>query len=433
MKQAKKFLYIAIALLFMILLMLTLFFSYGWPKIKTVNWGFVRSETAAGDLDECKEILQKYHPLCKNKLPDETQKIYDQLMQKYHSQLFISGREETSDLQKFTRSLDDAHTGIMVQGEFAEYCDDAKSMEVSTISFDYRNGYIYMQQDKEEYEVISINGYTVEEIIQHCKTYEEHENEYGLAKVIRGFHNRGRLVWLNLAKSNDKYVVVEYQDGSGTKVQKFSYTDLKKTEQEDTAEWNYQLEKEKNYAVLTLHTCNPSNEFCIFLQEFFEEVYKNEIENVAIDLRDNTGGGDISRLLLSYLGVDQYYGNGRYPLEGDYGLQKRSILYPIPDCVFHGNLYVFLSCETFSAAKDLAVILSINNLATIIGEPSSQNANSYTGIHICTFGNGKFIMQVSQQYIYAAPLENNLTPVDIQCDPLEAISIFEKLIEQPQP
>lgn len=429
MKQRKKFFTIAFTVLFITLLMLALFFSYGWPEIKAVNWGFVRSETAARDLEECREILQEYHPLCKNELPDETQKIYDQLMQKYHSRLLISGREETSDLQKFTRSLDDAHTGIMVQGEFAEYCDDARSMEADTISFDYRNGYIYMQQDKEEYQVISINDYTVTEIIQHCNTYEEHENEYGLAKVIRGLHNRGRLVWLNLAKSNDKYVVVEYQDDSGTKVQKFSYTALKKTEQEDMTEWNYQLEKEKNYALLTLHTCNPSNEFSIFLQEFFEEVNKNKIENVAIDLRDNTGGGDISRLLLSYLGVDQYYGTGRYPSEGDYGLQKRSILYPVPDCVFHGNLYVFLSCESFSAAKDLAVILSINHLATIIGEPSSQNVNSYTGIHVCTFGNKKFIIQVSQQYIYAAPLEGNLTPVDIRCDPEEALNIFEKLIE----
>lgn len=427
MKQHKWIVYAII--FFIVLLILVLLSEVIWATIRTNNWGFVRSETATSDLDECKEILQEYHPLCKNKLPDETQKIYDQLMQKYHSRLFISGREETSDLQKFTRSLDDAHTGIMVQGEFAEYCDDAKSMEVNTISFDYRNGYIYMQQDQEEYEVISINGYTVEEIIQHCKTYEEHENEYGLTKVIRGFNNRGRLVWLNLAKSNDKYVVVEYQDDSGTKAQKFLYTNLKKTEQEDADEWSYQIEKDKNYALLILHTCNPSNEFCIFLQEFFEEVDKNGINNVAIDLRDNTGGGDISRLLLSYLGVDQYYGNGRYPSEGEYGLQKRSILYPVPDCVFHGNLYVFLSCETFSAAKDLAVILSINNLATIIGEPSSQNVNGYTGIHICTFGNGKFIMQVSQQYIYAAPLKGNLTPVDIRCDPENAIKVFEKKIK----
>lgn len=45
------------------------------------------------------------------------------------------------------------------------------------------------------------------------------------------------------------------------------------------------------------------------LYNFFQEVSKNNIQNIAIDLRENTGGNSlVINQFIRYLDVDTYFG-----------------------------------------------------------------------------------------------------------------------------
>lgn len=398
-----------------------------WPEIRDNCWGFVSAKTAESDLQECAGILQDYHPLCRDGLPGKTKEIYDEILEEYQGKVLVSFRRETENLQKLTRSLDDAHTGIAVQGEHAKYLDRIREQEAEGVEFEYRDGTVYLILDQKSYEVTAINRKTVKEVLENCRLYEEHENEYGIRKTIRTLNNLGHLVWIDLAETTDQAVTVEYRDGEEIRTESFSFS---KKEQEETEKepWSWEINQEENYAVLTLNQCRANDAFSKAMKKFFAELCTSGVENLAIDVRQNPGGDVPDRVLFPYFGVMEYNSVGRYLEAGEYGMHKRKILGELPDTIFRGNVYVLTSCNTFSAAMSLSVVCSINGVAKVIGEPSSQNVNSYTGIKIATFGSGKFVMQVSKEYDYIAPVPGNIQPVDIPCDPRDAWEVFKKEI-----
>ncbi|MBI9066193.1 MAG: hypothetical protein JEZ09_02800 [Salinivirgaceae bacterium] len=156
--------------------------------------------------------------------------------------------------------------------------------------------------------------------------------------------------------------------------------------------------------------------FSEFCSKMFNEIDKNGVENLIIDLRSNKGGTSIlGYQLLDYLtdidNIKDYsealvlsellknthpdYFNRVVKEEklilnllpqivtsdnsngiNDYLREKESAYYQAkPSKKFKGKVYVLVGNKTFSSAAMIAVLFADNNLATIVGNPMGMGAS----------------------------------------------------------
>ena len=124
----------------------------------------------------------------------------------------------------------------------------------------------------------------------------------------------------------------------------------------------------------------------------------NEIENIILDLRFNTGG--YSKHIYDFLGffdIENYkelltYTRWVYRLreeaypekneENSYLMiyeegHKNLLYYRHTDTLFDGNLYVLTGSESFSLGSWLPAIVKDNNIGMVIGEPTANASVSH--------------------------------------------------------
>lgn len=160
---------------------------------------------------------------------------------------------------------------------------------------------------------------------------------------------------------------------------------------------SFQIDKELSIGIFTLDKCIHNDEYEETLEDFFAEVSENNIQHVAVDVRQNGGGS--SRVIdefLSYLEIKKYKGFSmevRYSIatkeqrntHKDKGYDKplfRSNTRdnrkcPDPKLIFNGKLYILVSAATFSSGNWFAVVVKDNKLGTVIGEPTGNQPTSY--------------------------------------------------------
>jgi C-terminal processing protease CtpA/Prc len=102
-------------------------------------------------------------------------------------------------------------------------------------------------------------------------------------------------------------------------------------------------------------------------------VKENDIQYIAVDLRDNPGGNSsVADEFIRYLNIEKYYITGGCDIRYGPFLKKYSKSITknkqIEDLVFKGKTYVLTSTQTFSSAMMFATILSDNQIGEIIGE-----------------------------------------------------------------
>ncbi len=100
------------------------------------------------------------------------------------------------------------------------------------------------------------------------------------------------------------------------------------------------------------------------LDNFFVEIFKNDIKNIAFDIRRNEGG--ISLILddmLSYLKTDKIY----LASYDEYGASVNK-----KDKLFDGSVYFLTSNQSFSCSVYASTILKDNKIVKTIGEPTGQ-------------------------------------------------------------
>lgn len=411
-------------LFFLLIFVLLIFLFFLFHRISVNNWGWVSSQTAQDNLLSCINALETSHPLCKEGLPSKTNAIYLDIYNKYKSSLFISRYKETLNFEKLTRSLGDGHTAILPQGGLNKYLDLIKDKAINDVSFTYNDGQINVSIEDKKYPLKKMNGYSVQEIIEHCKTYGEYENIYGLKKNIASLRNLESLVLFDLARTCDKSLSIQYSVNQTLVSKRLLFT--QKTSKK-SADWDYTISEEENYAILTINQCLNTSEFSRFLDEFLIKLKQSGVENLAIDLRKNGGGNDICDNIISCFGVDQYITSQTLPSKPSGSIEDKIVKVSPQSNIFKGNVYVLTSKNTYSSAKVLAITLSINGLAKIIGEPSSNSPSSYGDCTIKYISGEDYLLQISQSYIYL-PVDSNTMDIDIPCDPDNAISVFQQEI-----
>ena len=195
----------------------------------------------------------------------------------------------------------------------------------------------------------------------------------------------------------------------------------------------YEIDNENNIAILYLDECNNTKEYKNVLNEMFNEIKQNNIENIAVDLRNN-GGGDssVATEFLKYINIDKYQDWKSEIRRGIFNIKtkKHTIKNKKKDNAFNGNVYVLTSIDTFSSAMDFAMLIKDNNIGTIIGEASSNNPNSYGMITRFVLPNSKLYAQISTKKWYRIneTTEEKFIEPDIKCESEQAIlKLYDKI------
>ncbi len=146
----------------------------------------------------------------------------------------------------------------------------------------------------------------------------------------------------------------------------------------------YSLEFEGKSAILTLPSFDfrRVNKYEVkskkFYKDLFDEIASAKVENLIVDLRDNTGGrsefaSDISPYILKD-GIEQEFLKKTTSWEG----KTRTYAFPKPaKTAFKGNIYVLINGKTYSAGNTLTRVLKELGNAVIIGEESGTRYEGF--------------------------------------------------------
>lgn len=299
--------------------------------------------------------------------------------------------------------------------------------------------------------VMEINGHRTSEIIEHIKatvpadgyniTYKEFQIRSNFPELFTKYYY-GR----------DTFnVTIKDMNGNLTKL---TIAGSKETdvEQTDRTNGSFSIIDSLSTGLLTVPSFSAVNDFPTFLEEAFEDLRQESINNLILDLRNNKGGRDeFGLLLFSYLARHpfKYYRNisvatidtailGRLSFgeisfnsaipdyvsnikedSGSYYYKTHSNLglHTPKETAFKGNVYILVNGGTFSTAAELASVAHANRSAFVIGEETGGGyyGNCSLGTPILTLPNSKLRISIPlARYELAvsdsAPIGHGLIP-----------------------
>lgn len=394
-------------------------------------------EAMQADLKKFKNALIKTFPgLYTNQSPEEFEKMTDDLMSE------ISKPMEARSFYKVLRKMRiyDDHAGFYPVNELASILSNQKLLPFDVYVKDER---IFMVKNMSSFpipdgsEVLSIDGRLSNDIIQELFKYycTDGKSHAGLRYML-GLPGRFSYIYSQIIGEKPSYSV-SYRDYKSKQILTVQiepvsnelYTTnrakkypAKKRPTEDA--FNFELNKPENYAILKINRFvkdsfqDPENTYPDYYKKCFKEISANNIENLIIDLRDNSGGdAKNAGYLLQYfidkpitpakeittLGNNEYFlktTGDRLELDEKYGLvmqdnrtfkvTKFDILRelvpfnPIEEYHFKGKLVVLINGGMFSAAGTAAGLLKEYTNAILVGTETSGYAGISNGVQKIT-------------------------------------------------
>lgn len=386
---------------------------------------------AKADLDYAMKYLKKLHPAFYEGIPTEIQRRYDDAVSALEHADKITVNKAAQEIQSMCFLLGDAHTHITMN-----YTDE-RYMK-----------YIYGHREAGDI-LKGINGMTWEQLLDtssFCHDKVSYEvKDYGTERLLRYVNTLQGLDYLGISVKNG--VTYNYETADGETIDRkvtaadfITYEEYVKFNNIDNRideEYNfvsYEINKEKNAAVLTLDECNYNGEYINTLKKMFTEIKEQGITNAAVDLRHNGGGNSLAaNEFLRYIDVDSYK-------EWACDWRLGWFMFNIPqtetqnskyeDLLFKGNLYLLTSTSTFSSAMCFAQYVKDNGIGTIIGEPSGNAPDSYGDISAFKLPNSGAVIQISTKKWDRIDNIEGLIEPDIPCEEWEALDYFYKECEK---
>ena len=383
----------------------------------------ISNEAAVEDLNALIDHLKKVHPMFEGGLTEDVENAYLQALDRLKTADTITVNELRREIQSILHLMYDAHTST-----YNNYPDDRYLKTVP-------------QKSEESYYVMSINGKSVGQIFEDAKPYNCYETEDGIILDL------GSLASLDFYGYHAPFFF-EWTDGENVISEEYT--------EEDFVSWSefleirnryvpdndkplefvsYEIDEEKSLAVLTLTQCNYNQIYIDCVRSMFVEIMQKDIQNVAVDLRGNGGGSSlVGNEFIRYLPVDHYFDG---PYDWRWGFfhfhssgKTRNRYYK--DLMFDGNVYILTDSESFSSAKDFAMLIQDNHLGKIIGEPSANAVNGYGEIAAFYLPNTGLFVQISTKKWYRIDETNTDSYVmpDFPCGSQNAIEKLYEVIGQ---
>ena len=386
---------------------------------KSLDEVFTR-EKALNDLQFVYRCVTERHPAWL----DGNQSVVTAFEQQYELEKeFLTSKEKYTTLEvwqacaRLTSIMGDGHTGVYYITENPKFIEDVTQMNQYGLP-------------------IRIDGITLEEIEKtFLSLYFYEREEFALREFYSSFINID--YWLAACGVDiSDGVIFTFDTPEGEKDFTYQFVTfdqmkgLPNYEDENTIEENkwvfYTIDPEKDTAVFTLNTCTYNEEYRITVDAFWKEVLDTGIHNVIVDLRGNGGGSStVGDYFLSYLNVETIRG-------WDYATRLGWFLYKEDDYVikchnrdrsFEGDLYVLTDIYTYSSAMDFAMLVSDNQLGTLIGEASGNMPDGYGELLRFQTPNAKLGVCVSCKRWWRVDQSKSGQPIvpDIEVDGYDAL------------
>ncbi len=388
-------------------------------------------EDALRDLDCAMEHLEESHPLFISGLSDDMEALYETARENLKNYERITANILCKEIQQIFSSMGDGHTYIVANFREFHYLKHKYNHDIAGDS------------------LVEINNCSIEELFAEKKGLFSYETEsYGINRLKSYLSTAEDLDYLGISLENGviyTYVTAEgervdctyYREDFVTYDEYMTFNNIADTSQEneDYEFVSYEIIPECDLAVLVLYSCNYNDQYKECLKTMFTEVKEKGINNVCVDLRDNGGGNSlVANEFISYLDIDTYKSWGQDWRLGPFIIKsKGSTIHNErnKELLFTGNVYALTSVFTYSSAMDFAMLLTDNNLGTIIGEASGNRPGSYGDITIFKLPKSGLVMQVSTKKWYRVDTEclDEFIEPDIKCESSRALDVLILIVE----
>lgn len=342
------------------------------------------------------DVLQLVHPYTINGFTDEQKKLIDKAKNSINEN--ISKEDFFFLMNDILVTFHDGHTALNYS-----YSSNDKWLDMPFLWLD--DG-IIITNDCNEFKkgdkILNIGGKSDAELLQEFTKVIPAENIYWVKEMSRD-KLISSIYLKHLRLVNDDGTVSLRLDRNGSQL------DLKVPLRNGVSFWpnnspkdwvRYEIDTSSSLGILHIDRCENSDTFINKVSEFFTDVSKNNIRNIAIDLRHNPGGdSNVINTILKYINISSYkwyssdarysiYANAAIPGEPASGSQHYDSAIMALDKsdvkkeqIFSGNVYVISSNATFSSAMMILGVIRDNGIGKIVGEPSG-NSPSHTGYPI---------------------------------------------------
>lgn len=433
----------------------------------------VKSGQVVEDLDYLYERLKTVHlDIHFSRREGDADEAFLQLKDGLRERDSWTIREIYNLFAPFVAGFNDAHTSLVFNDEFNEYCEQGGVI----VPF-----YVYLKDDSivltetvgetelpRGSRVLSVNGVGYERILREILDLVSYERKaWGLGWGSRLFP----IYMLALYGPEESFKVV-YRAPDGTEesvvlpaVSLEEYSEKKSELYSRYADdWNLEF-VEEDVALLTINTFAGSKkgEFEKFLEESFREIEANMTNNLIVDLRNNGGGStNVSDLLYSYASWKPYRNFARVEVKysdpvlfGGGALNPFSRAWeflrtrftgeevavyendyrrpPKREYRFDGDLFLLVGRNTFSTAVGFAAVIKDLELGTIIGEETGGLPTCFGDSYRTELPNSRLSLRISyKRFVRTGGFDDRrgvLPDVAVDEDPISILDGKDRVLD----
>ena len=388
---------------------------------------------ALEDYEFAMKYLKKVHPNTIDGLPSDVEKKAAEVKTYLESVDTIKGYELARELESIFALLNDGHTIVK------EMYDDYHYMK-----------HMYEHEAKGD-KLVGINGITLEEFLESDKRPESYEREaYGIESITQRVATLEGLKYLGLDTNKDITYNFINVDGENVdevvfakdffmKEDYLNYEELvtgDNLHEEKSKDFvSYEIDKKHSLVILTLDSCKYNDHYREVVAQMFDDVEKNGIENIAVDLRANSGGmSKVADEFINYLDVDEYRGWASELRAGWFKFISDAKTYKNQrkGAGFKGNVYILTSVLTYSSAMDFAMFIQDNRLGKVVGESCGNMPASCGEVAHFKLPNSGLYMQISGVKWFRIDETKSGMPIipDYECDADDAYDELIRIIEE---
>lgn len=331
----------------------------------------------------------------------------------------ISVLELWQSASRIAAALHDGHTFINWYGNEYRYIDDFTAIRTCGGP-------------------LTINGIPSEDVLAAYREVFSYETDYyAEASFWQTVIICEQTLQLCGIDTSDGVVMSFNVDGTDSELH-FDFVTLDKVKgwppSDMTGKWvTYQIDRENSLGIFTLTSCTCNDEYYNVLDDFFNEIFAEGIENIAVDLRGNGGGNSwVANEFIKYLDVTEFRGFDSAVRYGRHLVKNENVTYKNQKKkqVFSGNLYVLTDTWTYSSAMDFAMLIADNDLGIIIGQPSGNLPDGYGDCLSFQMPHSGLAIGVSYKKWYRVDQTRAGEPLmpDVETAPEEALEKVYELI-----
>ena len=369
---------------------------------------------AEEDLDYIVKCLERVHPMYKNGIDDDVKACLEKEKNLFGEE--VTSYELWRSAARLLHSTGDSH-------------------DLIAPSFPRKYLVDYLDRMESGCTVLTINGMTVDELFSKKSDLFSYEleawGEYALQNCFQtleglrfiGFDSDSfEFIYLNEKGIEEAvtYSLGDFYDYD-------SAAEMLNKETEDVPLYSCVVDKENDYSLLTLDSCDYDEEYRTFLYKFIEDTTAADIDNIIVDLRDNSGGNSmVADEFIAYLNYDTFRTQGGVWRLGPYMMKwepSEEKIKHYDEMLFDGDVYVLTSTRTFSSGTLFAEFIQDNGFGKVVGESCGNKPDSYGDVVVFQTPNSVLSFQISSKHFDRIDTSKSDLPIipDIECDADDAL------------